>query len=466
MDPQSAVLPQDLLRSLIVPVRGPDPVATQFVQNRRIEAGHHSQQSGNSLFEQELGLARSRNTGVQEQNIRQPAMSDMDLEIDFDLPPDVYPPPAGSMMPIRTVTSGTAPVTVLKKYDYEMYSIEEWDALFPARQQPLKESTQPSKPGKPVPLPPRSTNPEAIPRFNHLCQVHSLTSAFTFEEVEQGLFSSKLAFGNYVYEEAGPFPSKKLAKEAVALRGLSTLETMEAPLPKNTKLASSKTKSSDDDTSDTPDEATGDWVAALHQFAQKHHHSQPQFQYFEVDTREKQQRGLCNSSSQFCCTLSVQARPDHVFGSDTTPHITKAEAKRSAAKEAVTWLQVVGILPASLSTATTNKRRKSSISDDAHTGLAQDASRLRTEHSSSQLVAELSLRLGFTQPQFKCTPTGQNFYVCAAHYLVKDVLRQPQLGGPLCQTDAVFGQKNAKKMCAQELLAVLERLATERGVGQ
>lgn len=256
--------------------------------------------------------------------------------------------------------------------------------------------------------------------------------------------------------------SRKLAKEAVAVRGLSTLEN-EPPAQKNGKVDSTKRKSTDEG---TPDDTTGDWVAVLHEFAQQNRHTQPQFQFFEVNTRSQQQRGLCLNPVQYCCTLRVQARPDYLFGSDSIPHLSKAEAKRSAAKDAVTWLRAAGMLPDPTSTPATTKRRKSSSDAGAHTGLTQQVSRLATEQSPAQLVVELSLRLGLSQPQFKCTPVGQNFYLCTAHYSDRDILRQPTLGGPLCPTPSVFGQKNAKKMCAGDLLAVLERLTTEVGMGQ
>jgi hypothetical protein len=379
-------------------------------------------------------------------------MAEMDIDSDLDSLP--HTPSADLQIPARP--KNDTPVAGPGK----LYTLEEWDALFPIPAQPAKPPTQLPTPGKPVPLPPKSNNPDAIPRFNHLCQVHSLTSSFTFTEVEQGLFSSKLEFGNYVYEEAGPFTSKKLAKEAVAVRGLSTLENIETP-----SLKSGKRKSLDNDTDGSPADTIGDWVAVLHEFAQQNRHSQPQFQFFEINTRSQQQRGLCNGSIQYCCTLSIQARPDYLFGSDSIPHLSKAEAKRSAAKDAVTWLRAVGMLPDASSTPST-KRRKSSSDEGAHTGLTQQVSRLATEQSPAQLVAELSLRLGLSPPQFKCAPAGQNFYICTAHFLDQDVLRQPQLEGALCATPNVFGQKNAKKMCAGDLLAVLERLTAEVGMGQ
>lgn len=382
-----------------------------------------------------------------------------EFDTDFDMEPLPQTPSADIKMPTRPKSN--APVAENGK----LYTLEEWDALFPIPKQPVpqpaQQPTQLATSGKAVPLPPKSTNPDAIPRFNHLCQVHSLTSSFTFTEVEQGLFASKLEFGDYVYEAAGPFSSKKLAKEAVAAHALPTLENIESPLAKNGKRGAVKRTSSDNN---TPDEENEDWIAVLHEFAQQHRHTRPEFQFFEVDTRSQQQRGLCNGSVQYCCTLRIKARPDHAFGSDCIPHLSKAEAKRAAAKDAVTWLRAVDMLP-DTAPAPTTKRRKSSADEGAHTGLTQAASRLETNQSPAQLVAELSLRLGLSPPQYKCTPAGQNFYVCTAHLLKQDEERQPQLAGALCATPSVFGQKNAKKVCAGDLLAVLQRLTAEAGMG-
>jgi hypothetical protein len=77
-------------------------------------------------------------------------------------------------------------------------------------------------------------------------------------------------------------------------------------------------------------------------------------------------------------------------------------------------------------------------------------------------VVALSLRLKLTQPQYEYEPTGRNFYICSARYLEKDVLRVPQLGGALCTTIPVFGQKNAKQLCCQDLVDMLERLVAEK----
>jgi len=370
-------------------------------------------------------------------------------------------------------------VAVPKHVPGSLISIEEWDALFPVRfpEQAAKQAAQRlAATGKPVPLSPKSNNPEAVAKFNHLCQVHSLTPSYTFKELTKGLFSSKLTFGDWVYEEAGPFTSKKLAKEAVAVRGIQLLEELGPSLLKNKNLESTRRKlPSSGDPNDSPNDFNGGWVAILHEFTQRNHQPKPVFQLFEIDTRSKQQRGLCNSPSQYGCTLTLQARPDYTFGSATTPHVKQAEAKRSAAKDAVLWLRTVGMLPTTPAASTTTpppstKRRKSSTAEGSGppTEPTQEPSPSipKTEQSPAQLVVELSLRLGLSQPQFMCEPAGQNFYICTAHYTDRDVQRQAQLAGPLCATPSVFGQKNAKRMCAGELVGVLEGIVAEVGVGR
>ena len=123
-----------------------------------------------------------------------------EFDTDFDMGPLPQTPSANIKMPNRPKSN--APVAENGK----LYTLEEWDALFPIPKQPApqpaQQPTQLATSGKAVPLPPKSTNPDAIPRFNHLCQVHSLTSSFTFTEVEQGLFASKLELGDYDYESA------------------------------------------------------------------------------------------------------------------------------------------------------------------------------------------------------------------------------------------------------------------------
>jgi hypothetical protein len=316
-------------------------------------------------------------------------------------------------------------------------------------------------------LPPKLRNYECIPRFNHLCQVHGLTSIFTFKEVNLSLFSSKVEFGHYVYEDPGPFPSKKVAKKAITELALDALESLELPA-KDAATKPSKGKSSDHDDESTtssssssavPRASEEDCISILNLFAQKRRIAQPDFQFTTYNKRQQQVLGQSDTPVEFSCTLSIQARPQYLFGSETTIlHSSKAEAKRLVAKDAVAWLRMMGSIPEA---AATPPPRQSS-EDSTHTFSTNPLSPVDMDHSPAQRVVALSLRLGLTQPQYEYEPTGRNFYICSARYLEKDVRRVPWLEGALCTTIPVLGQKNAKQLCCQDLVDVLGPLVAER----
>jgi hypothetical protein len=324
-------------------------------------------------------------------------------------------------------------------------SLEEFDRRYDVREARVS-------PAAPVPIPlPITPKSGAVPRFNHLCQTHLITHLFTFEEISKGLFSSKVEFAGRVCVAKGPFASKKQAKEAVAQQANGILEKMEPPSPPPKELKEDrgkpkpKRKSSDQDDSEN-------WVALLHDFVQKHHHSQPVYRYFESKMREQQRRGLSVSPENFSCVLNIQARPLYDFGSEEEFFQTKVEAKRVATRSAVLWLRSTGLL--------------SESTDEIRTGLTKQVSEMATEKSTAQLMVDHSLWLGLSPPSFEIRPAGdligRSFYVCTARYLDGDSRRVPQLEGPLCQTSPVFGQRNAKKMCCEALVVLLERVVAER----
>ena len=342
-------------------------------------------------------------------------------------------------------TTETTSHTQPRSQGTTLLSLEEFDKLYDV-------SSARVPPAAPVPVPlPVKPNSEAVPKFNHLCQTRSITHLLTFEEISKGLFASKVEFGGHVCVANGPFASKKQAKEAVAQQANDILERMEPPSPPEKELKPDrgvpkpKRKSSDQDDSEN-------WVALLHDFAQKHHHSQPVYRYFEAKMREQQRQGLSISPENFSCVANIQARPLYDFGSEEEFFQTKVEAKRVAARSAVLWLRSMGLL--------------SESTDETRTGLTQQASETTTEKSAAQLVVDHTLRLGLSQPQFDIRPAGdlagKDFHVCTAHYLDGDSRRVSQLEGPLCQTAPVFGKKNAKKMCCEALAVLLERVLSER----
>lgn len=358
------------------------------------------------------------------------------------------------VMPLSAIGHDTSPST--SGFGGKTFTLAEWDALYPIPQPVVKPQIDNSY-GSVTPLPSTQTNGQSVAKFNHLCQVHSLVPVYTFEEVSKGCFNATLKFGEHAFTLDGPFPSKKQGKDAAAQRGLAILEGVEAPKGEEKPKQKRKPDSEEQDEENS--------VALLTEYAQKHKHLPPHFQFFEVSMIEEQRCGLSNNPKMFACTLRIEARPDSTFGSEHRLVSSKAEAKRLAAKEAVLWLRDVGLLKESSGTKQSSKRRKS-VQDEPDTGSSGAIAKLDTPQSPAQRVVEYSLRLGFTQPRYEavhCTPppgscVGSSFYTVSAHYTEQDVAREPRLRGPLCQTPAVFGQKSAKDMCCRALVDLLESL--------
>jgi hypothetical protein len=70
---------------------------------------------------------------------------------------------------------------------------------------------------------PRGGKPPYIPRLYQLAQVRGLAPQFEFDENTPQHFGVRLALGELVVEDAGPYRSKKDAKEAVAEKGFFAL---------------------------------------------------------------------------------------------------------------------------------------------------------------------------------------------------------------------------------------------------
>ena len=428
--------PQDLLNSLLVHDEDQTRLvtATTHLHRRRTQILRHK----HGGHEEQVPNSRSSGTNANAYADPQPSVQASNAQLHT---PSHFT--TTRMQQTTEYMSHTQPQTQTQVTT--LLSLEEFDKLYAV--QPARVSS-----AAPVPIPlPIAPNSEAVPKFNHLCQTRSITHLFTFEEISKGLFSSKVEFGGHVCVAEGPFFSKKQAKESVAQQALDVLESTEPPPPPQKELKPDrgvpkpKRRSSDQDDSEN-------WVALLHDFVQKQHHTPPVYRYFEAKMREQQRQGLSISPENFSCVLNIQARPLYDFGSEDEFFQTKVEAKRVATRSAVMWLRSVGLL--------------SEATEESRISPKQEASDMHTEKSAAQLVVDLSLRLGLTQPLYDIKPAGdlagKNFYICAALYLEGDTRRVPQLEGPLCQTPPVFGQKNAKKMCCEALAVLLKRVVSER----
>lgn len=77
----------------------------------------------------------------------------------------------------------------------------------------------------PVPLgKPRGGQPLYIPRLYQLAQSRGISPVFEYDENSPQHFSVKLTLEDLVVEDAGPFKSKKEAKESVAEKGFFALK--------------------------------------------------------------------------------------------------------------------------------------------------------------------------------------------------------------------------------------------------
>lgn len=334
----------------------------------------------------------------------------------------------------------------------QLYSLEEWDSRFPVPK-PAASEAKPSKPPVIVPLPAVPTTGEFTARFNHLCQVHSIIPSYTLQDLGPGCFAAKVEFDGGICEDPGPFPSKKQAKETVCRQACDVLENMAVPNKGKRKSVEEAAALQEEN-----------WVSQLMEFCQKQKHPLPVYKEYEAVDIESQRQGLITGSKQFACTIQIQAAPLQVFGSEEKLFPSKSPAKRNSAKEAVLWLRANGMFTA----LPTSKRQKASEASDS-TGLTQCLSKLNTNQSLPQMVAERSLQLGFSQPMFEYHPSTPppgavvaNFYTASARYLDRDVEREPRLQAPLCTTGNTYGQKNAKEECCRLLLGVLEGLVQER----
>jgi hypothetical protein len=325
--------------------------------------------------------------------------------------------------------------------------LEQWDALFPVTKEvpTAVVDTATKSSSTAIPIQVEGTYGLLVMRFMNMCQERAIVPEFSFPQVNSALFKAKVVFNGCTCEEDGPFSSKKQAKEVLCQRAISVVE----PMPLRTKKRKSLTAASVDEE---------DWKGKLNNHAQQNKHRPPLFIDHAIDTRSQQKAGLCLSHFQYACTLLIQAARGHVFGSQSTMFATKGDARRNAAKDAVLWLQAND----QLSDSSTKQPKLSN--SEPHIGAGATSS-LNSDQGSNRAVHERSMQLGFTQPSYHTTPaesSGPSFYTAYATYMPQDSSREPRLQGPLCQTDPVYGQKNAKQACAQSLLQVLDQLVAER----
>ncbi|KAH0563074.1 hypothetical protein GP486_002355 [Trichoglossum hirsutum] len=144
--------------------------------------------------------------------------------------------------------------------------------------------------------------------FHKLAQEKRITPVFEYEEVSPQRFGVKLTLeGRVVVKEAGPWPSKKAAKEAVCKRGIHDLSEMKG-------------------TVNPPPPSNGEnWVGTLQEFYDLDPTwPRPVYTDFAV-------------GNQFACELVID-KHYAPFGGCLVKFPSKKAAKANAARKAVEWL--------------------------------------------------------------------------------------------------------------------------------
>lgn len=315
-----------------------------------------------------------------------------------------------------------------------------------------------------VALPSKKPTGEYVGRLNMACQKRSLPLLFETSEVDGG-FSVKVTFGDHELDDAGPYSTKKLAKEAISERALAIAEAL--PLRAKRKGVNGQLMSHEQIKAEPMEEEN--WVSILNTHAQRKGHMMPEFQEFST-APNGQRAGI---PAQFACTVAIQDGLMMPFGSATFLFPTKKEARANASKEAVLWLKQSGQL-----SEKTNKRRKSSgtetefQSPGCHAGSDAAAKIEEEKKSYPQRVQELATEvLGLNAPQYKFLPTtlpsgevslDSSVVSGGAYFHDRDVRTNPVLAGCVGEVRNVRGKKEAKDQCCRQVLGVLEQIKCAR----
>ncbi|QDS71004.1 hypothetical protein FKW77_007816 [Venturia effusa] len=146
----------------------------------------------------------------------------------------------------------------------------------------------------------------AVAELNLRCQkLRMAVPEYIIPEKVQGQFSAKLVLGGVSFEEDGPFPNKKLAKEAVAKLGLTHLENASTPASGDTTSVELDRK--------------------LHSIVDRHRLDAPKFEITEISVEPLQYR--------------IHLHLDGELIQNPGPFATKQDAKRAVTIQGITFLE-------------------------------------------------------------------------------------------------------------------------------
>lgn len=192
-------------------------------------------------------------------------------------------------------------------------SIEALMQSFPAAKPPLPQIQQQ-----------QVRDPQALSKLYMLCLQNGIPPPeFSFAEIRVQTFTVRLRIGADATEialddEDRTFPSKKAAKEAIAVKGLEWLSSQLQPFEKKEDQASPELN----------------WVGRLLEFYQSlpgNNVQSPRWTEHSV--------GQAHS-----CECTIHHRPTQPFGGHHAVYPSKKKAKAMAAKEAWKWLESRGFV--------------------------------------------------------------------------------------------------------------------------
>ena len=147
-----------------------------------------------------------------------------------------------------------------------------------------------------------------------------------------------------------------------------------------------------------------------------------------------------NFGTRFACTVTIN-ETSHFFGGNTVTFLKKKDAKQHAAKKTIDWLIENGYMPAD-----------GSVKFPKPAPLVNPP-KARGAVTFAGQVPELCTRLGFSIPTYEIVKVSEeaSFYSGYAHFN-----GDPRIDGKVGEFRNVYGKKQAKERCAEEVLLFLK----------
>ncbi|KAK0327366.1 hypothetical protein LTR82_002129 [Friedmanniomyces endolithicus] len=361
--------------------------------------------------------------------------------------------------------------------DMDLQNIDDWERENPCQEKPMfvpatlqtvkVHTDYTAKNHKPVASQDAKYNPEIVAKLQSLCWERGLAASFDVAETAPRMFAASVSFAGQTVNSEGSFTAKRLAKENVCRLAIPVVEHFD---PNSTKRKESSDEGMPVDRI-TDEELNGsNWAGTLQNFTQGHKLPMPDFTEFRTPY----------VPHLFSCTVRLASLDTNVFGSETILFPTKSAAKKAAAREAVLWIRSQGFVfkyaqvTGGPSTPSTKRQTllvakpAPAAPDPVITSLAQnvlqevDINKL-AHLSLPQQVHEAVGLMGFNQPEWRATPSGDGAFGASyvdmgAHFTVLDVQKDPRLAGPIGKVERIFGKKQAKEQCCQKVLSFLQEL--------